>query len=273
MSATSPVLQVRDLEKAFTPGGASVIKGLSLDINAGEFVSIVGPSGCGKSTFLHMVGGFESITAGTMTMHGVPIDAPSPRRGMMFQDFSLYPWLTVLQNVCWPLEMKKVEKSERIERARRILETVNLTRYADFYPAQLSGGMKQRVALARLLALDPEMLLMDEPFGALDAQMRELLQEELLQLWLRVSSEGAGQAHRKTVMFVTHDLDEAIFLSTRVLVFAAHPGRIKADIEVPAGPERDANFRKSDAYHRTRDHVWDLLREEVLKVRAQEESA
>jgi NitT/TauT family transport system ATP-binding protein len=273
MSAITPVLQVRDLEKSFDPRGASIIQGLSLDINAGEFVSIVGPSGCGKSTFLHMVGGFESITGGTMTMHGVPITEPSPRRGMMFQDFSLYPWLTVLQNVCWPLEMKKMEKAERLERSRKILETVNLSRYADFYPAQLSGGMKQRVALARLLALDPEMLLMDEPFGALDAQMRELLQEELQQLWGRFLNGDTAHPHRKTVVFVTHDLDEAIFLSTRVLVFAAHPGRIKADIQVPAGPERGADFRKSEAFHRTRDRVWDLLREEVLKVRAQEESA
>src|ERR1700744_4729336 len=151
MSAPSPLLQVRDLEKAFGSGGPSIIRGLSLDIRAGEFVSIVGPSGCGKSTFLHMVGGFESITAGTMAMSGAPIRAPSPQRGMMFQDFSLYPWLTVLQNVCWPLEMKKISKVERIERARAILDTVNLGRYADFYPEQLSGGMKQRVALARLL--------------------------------------------------------------------------------------------------------------------------
>jgi NitT/TauT family transport system ATP-binding protein len=273
MSTPSPLLHVRDLEKAFDSGGASIIRGLSLDIHAGEFVSIVGPSGCGKSTFLHMVAGFESITRGTMTMLGDPINAPSPRRGMMFQDFSLYPWLTVLQNVCWPLEMKKISKPERIERARGILETVNLSRYAHFYPEQLSGGMKQRVALARLLALDPEMFLMDEPFGALDAQMRELLQEELQQLWFRFSSESSQPVHRKTVLFVTHDLDEAVFLSTRVLVFAAYPGRIKADIAVPAGPERDARFRKSDAYHRTRDQIWDLLREEVLKVREHEEPA
>jgi NitT/TauT family transport system ATP-binding protein len=287
----APMLQVRDLAKTFARTGNvnQVIAGLSMDISEGEFVSIVGPSGCGKSTFLHMVGGFEAITSGTLTMHGQPILGPAPDRGMMFQDFSLYPWLTVLQNVAWPLEIKGVPKTERLARAGKILETVNLKRYAGYYPAQLSGGMKQRVALARLLALDSEMLLMDEPFGALDAQTRELLQEELQSVWQRLGQSGSrGESvspsgnedvsatttiSRKTVLFVTHDIDEAIFLSTRILVFAAHPGRIKADVTVPARLERGAEFRKSAQYHEIRNHVWDLLREEVVKVKALEQDA
>jgi NitT/TauT family transport system ATP-binding protein len=270
---TASLLQVRNLGKTFKRNGVAtnVIDGLSLDIEAGEFVSIVGPSGCGKSTFLHMVGGFESVSSGSLLMHGRPISEPAPDRGMMFQDFSLYPWLTVVQNVCWPLEMKGVPKAQRLARAEKILEIVNLKRFAGYYPAQLSGGMKQRVALARLLALDSEMLLMDEPFGALDAQTRELLQEELQSVWQRLSSTDAKPNARKTVLFVTHDIDEAIFLSTRILVFSAHPGRVKADVPVPAGAARGVDFRKSTEYHEIRNYVWDLLREEVLKVKAEEE--
>ncbi|HEY4073162.1 MAG TPA: ABC transporter ATP-binding protein [Herbaspirillum sp.] len=272
---STALLQVRGLQKKFSRDGAShyVLDGLSIDIEEGEFVCIVGPSGCGKSTFLHMVGGFESISGGQMLLRGKPISAPAPDRGMMFQDFSLYPWLTVIENVCWPLEMKGEKiKSERLEHARRILDTVNLGRFANYYPGQLSGGMKQRVALARLLALDSDMFLMDEPFGALDAQTRELLQEELQQVWLQLPSaekNSAGKPIRKTVLFVTHDIDEAIFLSSRLIVFSAQPGQIKADIRIPT-VDRGIEFRKSTEYHQIRNHVWDLLREEVLKVKAEE---
>ncbi|HEY4319085.1 MAG TPA: ABC transporter ATP-binding protein [Herbaspirillum sp.] len=272
---SNALLQVRDLKKTFKRDGVPhhVIDGLSIDIEEGEFVCIVGPSGCGKSTFLHMVGGFESVSGGKMLLRGKPISGTAPDRGMMFQDFSLYPWLTVLENVCWPLEMKGEKiKSRRIEHARKILDTVNLGRFANYYPGQLSGGMKQRVALARLLALDSDMFLMDEPFGALDAQTRELLQEELQQVWLQLPSaekNSAGKPIRKTVLFVTHDIDEAIFLSSRLIVFSAHPGQIKADLRIPT-TDRGIEFRKSSEYHQIRNHVWDLLREEVLKVKAEE---
>ena len=191
---------------------------ISLDISAGEFVSVVGPSGCGKSTFLHIVGGFERATAGTLELDGAPITGPGPDRGMMFQDYSLFPWLTVIENVCWPLEMKRLPKPERLTRAKAILNLVHLGRFEQADPGQLSRGMRQRVALARLLALDPQMLLMDEPFGAVDAQTRELLQEDLQSLWRR---------DRKTALFVTHDIEEAIYLGTRVIVFTARPGRIE----------------------------------------------
>jgi NitT/TauT family transport system ATP-binding protein len=259
------LLQVRNLAKGFTSQGRhiDVLEDLALDVEQGEFLSIVGPSGCGKSTFLHIVGGFETKSGGHITCDGREIDAPGTDRGMMFQDLSLFPWLTVLENVCWPLEMKHLPKAERLQRAQSILNLVHLGRFGHLYPAQLSGGMRQRVALARLFALDPQMLLMDEPFGALDAQTRELLQEELQTLWRR---------DRKTALFVTHDIDEAIYLGTRVLVFSARPGRIKADIRIGVGADRTPEFRKSPEYVRLRNDIWDLLREEVLKAQAEAEA-
>jgi NitT/TauT family transport system ATP-binding protein len=258
-----PLLEVNNLDKAFVGDGRTVtaIDKLTLSIEEHEFVSIVGPSGCGKSTFLHIVGGFEPATGGDLRLNGRPIGPPGPDRGMMFQDLSLFPWLTAVQNVAWPLEMKGMAKAERLAKAREYLDLVHLARYADFYPGQLSGGMKQRVALARLFALDPEVLLMDEPFGALDSQTRELLQEELQSVWRRT---------RKTALFVTHDIDESIYLATRLIVFTARPGRIKADIRIP-DIDRSGTFRKTKEYLDLRVQVWDLLREEVLKARALEE--
>lgn len=258
------LLEVTQLNKTFVVGDKPVaaIESLSLSIDPNAFVSIVGPSGCGKSTFLHIVGGFEPATGGTIMLDGRPVGRPGPDRGMMFQDLSLFPWLTAIENVSWPLEMKGLPKAERLAKAREYLDLVHLSRYADFYPAELSGGMKQRVALARLFALDPHILLMDEPFGALDSQTRELLQEELQAIWRR---------DRKTALFVTHDIDEAIYLGTRILVFTARPGRIKADISMPE-IDRSGDYRKSPEYLRMRVQVWDLLREEVLKARALEEA-
>ena len=258
------LLEVKELDKTFIAADKPItaIAGLSLSIEENAFVSIVGPSGCGKSTFLHIVGGFEPASGGEIRLNGRPIGRPGPDRGMMFQEFSLFPWLTAIENVCWPLEMKGVPKRERIAKAHEYLDLVHLGRYADLYPAELSGGMKQRVALARLFALNSDVLLMDEPFGALDSQTRELLQEELQSIWRR---------DRKTALFVTHDIDEAIYLGTRVLVFTARPGRIKADISMP-DVDRSGDYRKSAEYLRVRAQVWDLLREEVLKARALEEA-
>jgi NitT/TauT family transport system ATP-binding protein len=255
---SGPFLQVRHLQKSFAT--LTVLDDFSLDVAPGEFLTIVGPSGCGKSTFLHIVGGFESQTAGTLTINGQAITAPGADRGMMFQDHSLFPWLTVLENVCWPLDIKRLPKAERLSRARAILGQVHLSRFGHLYPAQLSGGMRQRTALARLLALDPQMLLMDEPFGALDAQTRELLQEDLQTIWRR---------DRKTALFITHDIDEAIYLGTRVLVFSARPGRIKADLSISA--DKTPAFRKSAEYVTLRAQIWDILREEVLKAKQEEE--
>ncbi len=257
------LLEIERLDKSFSADSQqiTVLDRLSLSIDEHEFVSIVGPSGCGKSTFLHIIGGFEPKSGGEIKLNGRPLGPPDPERGMMFQDHSLFPWLTALGNVCWPLEMKGLAKPERLEKAREYLDLVHLSRYGELYPGQLSGGMKQRVALARLLALDPQVLLMDEPFGALDSQTRELLQEELQAIWRRT---------RKTVLFVTHDIDEAIFLSTRVIVLTVRPGRIKADIPVDAA-DRSGEFRKSATFFELRARVWDLLRDEVLKARALEE--
>ncbi len=259
-----PLLEVRDLEKTFTGDNRTItaIDRLSLSVDEYEFVSIVGPSGCGKSTFLHIVGGFEPATGGEVRLNGCPIGPPGPDRGMMFQELSLFPWLTAIENVAWPLEMKGLPKGERLVKASEYLDLVHLSRFADLYPSQLSGGMKQRVALARLFALDPDVMLMDEPFGALDSQTRELLQEELQSIWRRA---------RKTALFVTNDIDEAIYLATRLIVFTARPGRIKAEIRIP-DVDRSGDYRKSQGYLALRAQVWDLLRDEVLKARAMEEA-
>src|ERR1700732_4590191 len=247
-----PLLEVIDLEKTFTLEDRSIpaLDHLSLSIEEYEFVSILGPSGCGKSTFLHIIGGFEPASAGELRLSGRPIGPPGPDRGMMFQELSLFPWLTAIENVAWPLEMKGLPKRERSAKAAEYLDLVHLSRFADVYPGQLSGGMKQRVALARLFALDPEIMLMDEPFGALDSQTRELLQEELQSIWRRA---------RKTALFVTHDIDEAIYLATRVIVFAARPGRIKADIAIP-DVNRSGDYCKSQEYLCLRVKISALLR-------------
>ncbi len=253
------LLELRGLEKKYPHDGGIVqaLQPITLDVEDGAFVSILGPSGCGKTTLLHILGGFVPATAGAVLLRGVPVTSPGPDRGMMFQEGSLFPWLTALQNVCWPLARKGMAKAERLARAAEILDMVHLGPFGNAYPAQLSGGMRQRVALARLIALDPEILLLDEPFGALDPQTRELLQEELQAIW---------RQHRKTAVLVTHDIDEAIYLGTRVVVFSARPGRIKADIAVPAGVDRPPGFRKSPEFTALRNDIWDLLREEVTAI-------
>ena len=255
-----PLLEVRDLRKAFRRGTRTVeaIGGFSLTVDEGEFVSIVGPSGCGKSTFLHILGGFEPLDGGTMLLNGAPIGGPGPDRGMLFQEFALFPWRSVIGNVGWALEVQGMPKSERLSRARRYLELVGLAAFAEAYPAELSGGMKQRVALARVLAFEPRILLMDEPFGALDAQTRELMQEELNAIW---------QQTRNTVLFVTHDIEEAIYLSDRVVVFTARPGRLKDEVRVDIPRPRNIEIKKSGRYLDFRNRVWDALRAEVLKAR------
>ena len=259
----TPAVAVRHLGKNFTREGRSVdaLRDFSLDIAEGEFVSIVGPSGCGKSTFLHMVGGFEPVSAGELHVRGAPVKGPGPDRGIIFQEFALYPWRTVADNVTWALEIQGRSKAERREVAERLLAMVGLTRFRDHYPAELSGGMKQRVAIARTLAYDPAILLMDEPFGALDAQNRELMQEELQLIWNQT---------RKTVLFISHDIDEAVYLADRVIVFTSRPGRVKADLRIDLPRPRGLEVKKTTAYLDYRNRAWDLLREEVLRTRAEE---
>ncbi len=254
------LLEVHALDKIFRRGTRTVqaIDRFSLNVEEGEFVAIVGPSGCGKSTFLHILGGFEPHDGGTMLLNGAPVKGPGPDRGMLFQEFALYPWRSVIGNVAWGLEVQGKPKAERAAAAERYLKLVGLSAFRDAYPAELSGGMKQRVALARVLAFEPRILLMDEPFGALDAQTRELMQEELNAIW---------QQTRNTVLFVTHDIDEAIYLADRVVVFTARPGRIKDEIRIALERPRRADVRKSAAYMDYRNRVWDSLRDEVLKAR------
>jgi NitT/TauT family transport system ATP-binding protein len=257
---TGRLLEVQSLKKAFSRQGKEVValENFDLTVGEGEFVAIVGPSGCGKSTFLHMLGGFEPSNGGTMKLNGDLVNEPGPDRGMLFQEYALYPWRTVIGNILWPLEIQKVPRAERENIVERLIEMVGLSQFRHHYPNELSGGMKQRVALARLLALDPKILLMDEPFGALDAQNRELLQEELQQIW---------NTSRKTVLFVTHDIDEAIYLADRVIVFTARPGRIKADISVNLPRPRAIEIKKTREYADYRNEIWDLLRGEVLRAR------
>ena len=227
---------------------------VSLAVRDREFVALLGPSGCGKSTLLYLVGGFLPVEQGAVLVEGKPIAGPGPDRGIVFQHFALFPWKTVLQNVLYGLEKLGVPREERIRRAREFIELVGLGGFEDSYPSQLSGGMKQRAAIARTLAIDPHILLMDEPFGALDAQTRSLMQGELLRIW---------QGSRKTVIFVTHDVHEAVFLAERIAVMSARPGRIKEIVETSFDKD-DPGLARSPAFVETVDHVWNLVRGEAL---------
>jgi NitT/TauT family transport system ATP-binding protein len=223
------LIEIAGLSKRFeVPGREAHLALTDIDLNVreGEFVSLLGPSGCGKSTLLYMVGGFVAPSSGEIRVGGKPVHEPGPDRGPVFQEFALFPWKTVLQNVMYGLTVQKVPAREARQRADALLHKVGLADYAGFYPKQLSGGMRQRVAIARTLAYDPRILLMDEPFGALDAHTRTTLQNELLDIWER---------DRKTVLFVTHGVDEAVYLSDRVVVMSGSPGRVLriADIDLP----------------------------------------
>ena len=210
--------------------GHLALSSISLSVKDGEFVSILGPSGCGKSTLLYIVGGFVAPTTGSTTVNGHLVTGPGPDRGPVFQEFALFPWKTVLGNVRYGLDQAGVPAAEAEKRARELIAMVHLSGYESFYPKELSGGMKQRVALARTLAYRPNILLMDEPFGALDAHTRTRLQNDLLDIWER---------DRKTVLFVTHGVDEAVFLSDRVAVMTRSPGRIKETISIDLPRPRD----------------------------------
>jgi NitT/TauT family transport system ATP-binding protein len=257
-----PLICIRGLGKKFSRAGKEVnaLRGFDLDVIEGEFVAIVGPSGCGKSTLLHMLGGFEPVTEGEILVDGAPVTAPGPDRGVIFQEFALYPWRTVEGNIIWGLEAQGMSKTERRAVVDRLLATVGLAQFRDLYPAELSGGMKQRVAIARTLAFNPRILLMDEPFGALDAQNRELMQEELQTIW---------NDARKTAIFITHDIEEAVYLADRVVVFTARPGRTKADLRIELGRPRAVEVKKTAAFLEYRNQIWDLLRDEVLRAHKQ----
>ncbi|MGE0151675.1 MAG: ABC transporter ATP-binding protein [Reyranellaceae bacterium] len=230
--ATIPILSLQDVGKCFDVNGKRIeaLRGANLEVAKGEFVCLIGASGCGKSTLLRIVAGFEGTTTGQALMWGKPIAGPDPTRGMVFQDYGLFPWLSVRANIGFGPASRGRARSEVKETVDHFVDMVGLTKFADAYPHQLSGGMKQRVAIARVLANDAEMVLMDEPFGALDAMTRERLQDELLELWQRTGL---------TVLFVTHSIEEAIFLSNRVIVMSPGPGRIDEDIAIALPRPRD----------------------------------
>ncbi|MDR1039401.1 MAG: ABC transporter ATP-binding protein [Deltaproteobacteria bacterium] len=230
------------------------VESFSLDVRAGEFVSIVGPSGCGKSTLLDILAGLSKATSGSVVIDGKEVNGPALDRGIVMQGYALFPWRTVRKNVEFGLEMKGLPPSARREISSRYIELVNLTGFEDRYPHELSGGMKQRVAIARALAYDPEVLLMDEPFAAVDAQTRETLQDELMRIW-----EKTG----KTIVFVTHSIDEAILLADRVVVMSPNPGRIRriVRIELPR-PRTNREMRSSPSFVAVRQSVWENLQEE-----------
>jgi len=231
------------------------LENVSLQVRPREFLALLGPSGCGKSTLLYLIGGFFPTATGSMLLDGAPIGGPGPDRGIVFQHFALFPWKTVRANVLYGLEKMGLARHEREKRAQSFIDLVGLTGFEDSYPSQLSGGMKQRTAIARTLAIDPKILLMDEPFGALDAQTRHLMQSELLGIWRRSP---------KTVIFVTHDVQEAVYLADRVAVMTARPGRIKTVVNI-ALDKSDPAITKSKAFIETVDAIWSLVRDEAIK--------
>jgi NitT/TauT family transport system ATP-binding protein len=235
----------------------TALEDITLDVRSGEFLALVGPSGCGKSTLLDLLGGLALPTSGRILLDGRPITGPARNRGIVFQQYALFPWRTAAQNVEFGLDIAGLKAKERREKARHYLDLVGLSAFADRYPHELSGGMKQRVAIARSLAYDPEVLLMDEPLAALDAQTRETLQGELLRIW---------RATSKTIVFITHGIDEAVVLGQRVAVMTSRPGRIKKIVDVPEVLRNDAeDVRSLPAFGSVRHEVWTLLRDEVLK--------
>jgi NitT/TauT family transport system ATP-binding protein len=254
-----PAIRIRDLRKMF--GQLMAVDGVSVDIAHGEFFMIVGPSGCGKTTLLRILAGLESVTSGA-----IEIETPNSQRpvnSMIFQGDSIFPWMTVWDNAAYGLKMRRAPAATIKDVVGHYLARTGLTRFAKYYPHQLSGGMRQRVSIARAFANDPEILLMDEPFSALDAQNKLLLQEELLHIW---------EEHKKTVVFITHSVDEAVFLGDRIMVMTAQPGKVKTFVPVPLARPRDImELQKMPQYGELIAHIWSSLREEVHRARQQEE--
>jgi NitT/TauT family transport system ATP-binding protein len=249
-------LEATGVRKAYVKNGVSlpVLDVERFAVREGEFITVIGPSGCGKSTFLHILGGFIPADHGAIRVYGDEVEGPGPDRGMMFQEFALFPWKTVAGNVAWGLEAQGAPRPDIEATVSRQLEIMGLSDFRGHYPAELSGGMKQRAALARVLAFDPKVLLMDEPFGALDAQTRETMQEELTRLWERTG---------KTIVFVTHDIEEAVYLGDRVVVLSARPGRIREEVKIDLPRPRALEVKKSIQCHEYRNAIWDLIRAEA----------
>ena len=256
------MIEVAGVSKEFAKNGRSIValQGIDLSVVEREFVALLGPSGCGKSTLLNMVAGFDHPTHGAVKVAGKPIREPSPERGVVFQEPALFPWMNVMQNVVFGPKTRGERAEAYRPRAAQILEQMGLQGFEDSYPAELSGGMRQRVGIARVLMLESRVMLMDEPFGALDAQTRSLMQELLLSVWER---------HHQTVLFVTHDIEEALLLADRVCVMTARPGRIKKSIEVGLPRPRALEITASPEFNALRLEVLALIREESLRAAAQ----
>jgi ABC-type nitrate/sulfonate/bicarbonate transport system ATPase subunit len=252
------ILTISQLSKTFTTGNANTValQATDLTVSENDFITILGPSGCGKSTLLRMVAGLDTPSSGSILLDSKPVAGPGADRGMVFQSYTLFPWLTVLENVCFGLREKAMPLPQQLEIGHAYLGKVGLKGFEHHYPKQLSGGMQQRTALARALANDPRILLMDEPFGALDHQTRELMQELLQGIW---------ESERKTVLFVTHDIDEAIFMGSRVMVMSARPGRIKCDVVVPLAHPRHYSMKTTPVFSQLKAQLTEEIRIEVQK--------
>jgi len=246
-------LQIKNVSRTFVSEDHQTMNALSdisLSVGNEEFICILGPSGCGKTTLLRIIAGLESASSGSVILDGAPITRPSPKMAMIFQEYSLYPWRTVEENVTLGLELRRMKKTDRVAAAEKYLDLVGLSGFEKRHPHELSGGMRQRVAVARALAIEPSILLMDEPFGALDAQTRNRMQHELLLIWEKT---------RKTILFVTHSVDEAVFLADRIVVLTHRPGRIKEIVSIPGTRPRD---RTGEEFGQIRRHLLDMIREE-----------
>jgi NitT/TauT family transport system ATP-binding protein len=250
-------LRFDDVTKVYPTrtGPLTVLDGIDLHVAPNEFVTIVGASGCGKSTLLQCAAGLNAPTAGTISLDGVPVRGPSADRGMIFQSYTLFPWLTIAENVGFGLSLDGVSAAQKRETIAHYLDVVGLAKYAKAYPRTLSGGMQQRVAIARGLANRPTVLLMDEPFGALDAQTRMVMQEFLLEIW---------RSTHMSILFVTHDVEEAVYLGERVYVLRSHPGRVREEFRPNLGADRSHETKRTESFHACVDDVLDRLREEAL---------
>ncbi|WP_436933807.1 ABC transporter ATP-binding protein [Halovenus marina] len=251
------VLSVNNVSKTYnanTANSVEAIRDIDFELDEGEFLSVIGPTGCGKSTLMKMVAGLVEPTEGEIGFNGEPITGPREEIGVVFQEESTFPWRNTLRNVEFGLQMRGVDKEERRERAQEIIELVGLGGFESNYPAELSGGMRQRVAIGRTLALNPDLMLMDEPFGALDEQTRIILGEELLRICRETN---------QTTLFITHSLTEAAYLSDRVLVMSARPGQIKEMVDIEIERPRDHNVVTTDEFNEINDHLWHILRDEA----------
>ena len=251
-------ISIQNTSKIFksVKGDVVALKDLSMDIQDGEFVVIVGASGCGKTTLLNLMAGFETPTQGKILLNNQPVEGVNPQCGMIFQQYALFPWKTVRGNVEFGLKMKGMPKAERRTIGAKFIDIVGLTKFSKVYPHHLSGGMKQRVSIARALANNPEVMLLDEPFAALDAMTRQVLQEQLVRIY---------EKHKKTIIFITHSIDEALLLSSRIIIMTARPGRIAQDIVNDLPFPRNAEVQLSNRYVELKRIIWDTVQAEVLK--------